>query len=298
MTSIKPLAALLISAALLLTPTLGVTPAHADETKPKHNGTITPLSRDLGQLGEARDHLRLQDGPHVNARSYPDSLTVYAQSYTRSPSADCEDLFAQLDVTTGTDYLTGTGEWTSATVEWRVPTPWGDNYDYGYIDSDGSYEFDALYWCANVDGFGTFTLNVNVTYYDINGYPVGYDSEAQPFTVSPPPVAPVVSSKVSYAKQKYRAHGWKWNVRVTRANRAWAGKQVVMQAKLCGGWQKMFAKRANSRGRVAFTADPEAGWNTERFCGKPGARIPFRFAVVGNASTRGDVSPTFRVSRR
>lgn len=134
-----------------------------------------------------------------------------------------------------------------------------------------------------------------------HGYPVGYDNEAQPFTVRRPAVATppaIASSKVSYTKQKYRAHGWKWNVRVTRANRAWAGKQVVMQAKLCGGWAKMFAKRANSRGRVVFTAAPKAGWNTDRFCGKPGARIPFRFAVVGDATTRGDVSPTFRVRRR
>ena len=49
MTRLKPLAALLTSAALLLTPTLGVTPAHADETKPKPGGTITPLPGDLGQ---------------------------------------------------------------------------------------------------------------------------------------------------------------------------------------------------------------------------------------------------------
>ncbi|WP_193614148.1 hypothetical protein [Nocardioides lijunqiniae] len=297
MTTIKPLAALLLSAALLI-PTLGVTPAQAEETKPDHHGTITPIPRNLAQLGQARDRLQGGHRPQVDARSYPDSLTVYPQSYTRSPSGECESLLAQLDVSTGADYESGTGEWASATVEWQVPTSWGENYEYGSIYSDGSYEFDALYWCPNVDGFGTFTLSVSVTYYDLDGYQVGYDAEAQPFTVSPPPVAPVASSKVSHSKKKYRAHGWKWNVRVTRANRAWGGTQVVMQAKLCGGWQKMFTKRTNARGRAAFTADPEAGWNKQRFCGKPGARIPFRFAVAGNASTRGDVGPTFRVTRR
>ena len=198
-------------------------------------------------------------------------------------------------MTTGTDYETGTGEWTSATVEWRVPTPYGDNENSGDIYSDGSYELDALYWCPNLDGFGTFTLEVEVTYYDVDGYAVGYDYEAQDFTVRRPAVA---SSKVSYTKQRYLAHGWKFTVRATRADRAWASKAVVMQAKLCGSWNRMFTKRTNSRGRVAFTVNPEAGWNTKRFCGTRGARIPFRFAVVGNVNTRGDVTPTFRVTRR
>ena len=262
MTRLKPLAALLTSATLLLTPTLGVTPAHADQTKP--DGTITPLPGDLGQIGEARNHLGRQDGRQISARSYPDSLTVYTQNYTRSPNAECQDLLAQIDVTTGADSETGTGEWTSATVEWRVPTPYGDNNSYGDIYSDGSYELDALYWCPNLDGFGTFTLEVEVTYYDVDGYEVGYDYEARDFTVHRPAVS---SSKVSYSKQRYLAHGWKYNVRATRADRAWAGKSVVMQARLCGGWNKMFTKRTNSRGRVAFTVNPEAGWNTERFCG-------------------------------
>ena len=294
MTRLKPLALLLTSAALLI-PTLGITPAHAEETKPKPNGTITPLPGKPSQIGAARDHLGRQDGPQVRARSYPDSLTVYAQNYTRSPNAECEDLPAQFDVTTGTDYETGTGEWTSATVEWRVATPYGDNDAYGDIGSDGSYEFDALYWCPDLDGFGTFTLEVEINYYDVDGNTVGYDYEAQDFTVRRPSVA---SSRVSYTKQKYRAHGWKYNVRVTRANRAWARRPVVMQAKLCGGWNEMFTKRTNSRGRVAFTVNPKAGWNNARFCGKRGARILFRFAVVGNVNTRGDVSPTFRITRR
>ncbi len=77
------------------------------------------------------------------------------------------------------------------------------------------------------------------------------------------------ASKVTYTKQKFRAHGWKWNVRATRANRAWAGKEVVMQANLCGGWQEMFTKRTNSRGQAAFALNPKAGWNTESSVASP-----------------------------
>lgn len=209
---------------------------------------------------------------------------------TRSRNSDCETLPGYLDVYTGAD-----DQWYYADVEWSVWTDFGDNGGFGEIYFDDSYEFEALLWCPELDGFGRFTLDMSITFYDFDETVIDVVELTDDFRVNERSLA---TSKVVFTKKNFRKHGSKFHVRVTRNGAPWRGKRVTWQARVCGEWGEMLTKRANSRGRLTFTADPKPGWNTTRFCGVRGARIKFRFFVAGDATTKGSVSRTFRVKRR
>lgn len=282
-------------AGLALALSIGLTgaPAQAETpTKPDRTSGLTPAPRvapdpQVGRSMRSALGLAATSAPVVADGGY----WMDVPNFNRYATADCEELLGELEVYTGSD----TDEWYYADVEWNVVTGYGDNPGGGEIYEDGVYDFEALYWCPEMDGFGTFTVDMSITFYDWDGYVIDVVDLSDDFRVSR---IAMTSSKVTFTKKKYRAHGWKWTAKVTRAGSPWRQKRVVLQAKVCGDWFEMTSGRTNQRGRKSFALTPKAGWNTERFCGVRGARIPFRFVVEGNHNTKSSVSSTFRVTRR
>jgi hypothetical protein len=190
-------------------------------------------------------------------------------------------------------------------AEWTVPNYDDWSADITITGPDGYYETDFLWddegwnkawFCDSPNRAGTYTVRADVEislYDDLSGYMTTYETVSTTFQVQGP--AP---SKVTFTKRKWGAHGWKFPVKVTRDGQAWANKRVLLQAKVCGGWQKVFAKSTGTTGRVTFTSTPTKRANSSKICGVRATRIPFRFYVAGNNLTQESHSTTFHIHRR
>jgi hypothetical protein len=146
----------------------------------------------------------------------------------------------------------------------------------------------------NVEPTHTVTAEIEIDHYsDYSGYTTTYETLTTTFQVQGP-----AASVVTYAKRKYRAHGWKFPVKVTRAGRPWANKKVTLQMKYCGSWRKVLTKTTGSTGRATFFSTPEKGFNSGSACGVRYPRLPLRFYVAGNLKTKSAYSSVFHISRR
>jgi hypothetical protein len=189
--------------------------------------------------------------------------------------------------------------------EWTVPDYDDWSADITISGPGGYYETDFLWddegwnkvwFCDSPNRAGTYTVTADVEitqYSDFSGYTTSYETVSTTFQVRGP-----AASTVTYTKRKWGAHGWKFPVKVTRNDQAWANKRVLLQAKVCGGWHRVFAKSTGSTGRVTFTSKPTKRASSTKICGVRGTRIPFRFYVAGNNLTQASHSSTFHIRRR
>lgn len=168
----------------------------------------------------------------------------------------------------------------------------------GYYATDFLWEdegWNKVFFCESPNRPGTYTVSADVEIDHSSDYDywTTYETVSTTFQVTGKS-----SSAVSYTKKTYRAHGWKFPIKVSRAGRAWPNKSVTMQFKACGGWHKVLTKQANSYGRVTFWSTPSKRWNRSRTCRVLNRKIPFRFYVAGDYRTKASRSTTFHISRR
>lgn len=189
--------------------------------------------------------------------------------------------------------------------EWEVEDYYDWSADITVTGPGGYYETDFLWddegwnkawFCASPNRAGTYLVTAEVAIEhlsDDGGFDTSYETVSTTFHVRGR-----AASAVTYVKREYRAHGWKFRVRVTRAGEAWPHKNVTMQTKICGSWRKVLTKTTGSAGRVAFYSTPRKRASSHSACGVRYTRLPFRFFVPGNYKTKASHSSTFRITRR
>ena len=81
-------------------------------------------------------------------------------------------------------------------------------------------------------------------------------------------------------------HGfWRITGTLTKAGRPWVGKAVSVQVRYDGRWRNLYTKQTVRRGKVHFTARPEAG----------ARRYPLRLHSRGTTRARPASSARFRI---
>lgn len=169
----------------------------------------------------------------------------------------------------------------------------------GYYDTDFLWDeegWNRLWFCKSPNRAGIYTVTAEVEiehYNESSGYYSTFETVSASLRVKGP-----AKSSVTFRKKPYRAHGWKFLVRVARAGKAWSGRSVAIQAKCNGSWYNVKKKTTNRKGRVVFTAEPQAGAGSKRVCGVRLSKLWFRFYVKGNWNTKPDSSKRFHIRRR
>lgn len=105
-------------------------------------------------------------------------------------------------------------------------------------------------------------------------------------------------SRITVKKIKHGAHGWKIVASVKKNGKAWSHTRTVVQAKLCGSYQTVLAKKTGPGGRATFLFSPEKGWNNEKECGVKNSRVPVRIHVAKQGGVPAANSRTFHLTRR
>lgn len=105
-------------------------------------------------------------------------------------------------------------------------------------------------------------------------------------------------SSIRIKKTEHGPHGWKVVATVRKNGTAWKHKRTVLQAKMCGSFEKMMAKRTGPRGHAVFVLALEKGWNKEKVCGVKYSHLPFRVHAAKEGKVPAASSRKFHVVRR
>ena len=170
------------------------------------------------------------------------------------------------------------GDWTDGEIDVTVTNPAGSQVAQEHF-SDATGLVVSSYTVCGRSARGWYTVTADVVDGDTTTA-----SGSDTFSHTRVVPAKKVSKVDRTVRWKKAKHQWLAIGRLTRAGHGYTGKPVEIQARIQGTWMKIASTRTIRNGKFGWWIKP--------------SRFTWRYVYQGDATTRGDVSPTFRTPHR